>query len=110
MTSRRSTKPSSTRLIKRRGRGPSASSSTSRPIGLSLWERSALVRVHLENTRVELVGTGGVVSFVAVVTLRAGAGVVESRAPVRAGVQKDADGHLRINYPTLAAAQPALFR
>jgi hypothetical protein len=74
-------------------------------------ERSTLLSFRLENTRVDTAGATMVVSYVALVTLRSSAGVVNSsRAAVRAELQRDADGRLRINYATLAAAQPQVFR
>jgi hypothetical protein len=74
-------------------------------------ERSTLLSFRLENARVETAGATIVVSYVALVTLRSSAGVVtSSRAAVRAELQRDADGRLRVNYATLAAAQPQVFR
>lgn len=73
-------------------------------------ERSTLVRFRLENARAEVTGPAAVVSFVAVVAMRAGGAVVDSRRSLRVEVRKDADGRLRVNYATLAAGHPQLFK
>jgi hypothetical protein len=73
-------------------------------------ERSTLVSFRLENVRVEVSGTTTVVSYVVLISLRRGIGVASSRASVRAEIQKDASGRLRVDYATLVAAQPQLFK
>lgn len=73
-------------------------------------ERSVLLSFRLENARVDMSEASAVVSFVALVTLRSGGTLASSRANVRAEVQKDSDGRMRVNYVTLAAGHPQLFR
>jgi len=73
-------------------------------------ERSTLVRFRLENARADVTGPAAVVSFVAVAAVRAGGAVVGSRRSLRLEVQKDPDGRLRVNYATLAAGYPQLFK
>lgn len=74
-------------------------------------ERSTLVTFRLENPRIDTSGGTMVVSYVALVSLRSSAGrVASSRAAVRAELQRDADGRLRVNYTSLAAGHPQVFR
>jgi hypothetical protein len=74
-------------------------------------ERSTLLSFRLETPRVDVSGATTVVSYVALVTLRStGGGVTSSRATVRAEIQRDADGRLRVNYANLVSAHPQLFR
>ncbi len=72
--------------------------------------RSPLLSFRLENARIEGGAQGFVVSVVAVVTVRAPGGAAASRSTVRAEVQRDPDGRLRVNYATLAAGHPQLFK
>jgi hypothetical protein len=73
-------------------------------------ERSPLVSFRLENARVDVLGTTIAVSYVAVVSVLSAGAVTSTRAAVRAEIQKDADGRLRVNYASLAVAQPQIFR
>ncbi len=72
--------------------------------------RSPLLSFRLETGRVEAGAQGFVVSAIAAVTAPAAGELAGSRTAVRVEVQRDPDGRLRVNYATLAASQPQLFR
>lgn len=69
-------------------------------------QRSPLLRVRLEQFGTRLAQGKGSVLFVAVTATRSGT----ARARVQASVEQDPDGRWRVNYTSLAAAQPGLFR
>lgn len=73
-------------------------------------QRSRLVRYALENVQVRVSGDRATVTFVAAVTVRADGGPSSVRVPVETRAEKDGSGHWRIDYATLASAQPQLFR
>ncbi len=72
--------------------------------------RSRLVRFRLEEVRVAVDAGRMVVSAVAIAVLRANGGLQAKRSVLRADLQRDGAGRLRLNYATLAAAQPEVFR
>ncbi len=74
-------------------------------------QRSSLVRYRLEQFGVRFGAQGtGRVSFVAVTTVRSAGASLSRRASVQAEVQQDREGRWRVNYGSLAAAQPEIFR
>lgn len=72
--------------------------------------RSALLRYRLEQFSTRLAQGKGTVSLVAVTVTRAGATSATTRTRVQAGVEQDPDGRWRVNYTSLVAAQPEIFR
>lgn len=74
-------------------------------------QRSPLVRYRLEQFGVRF-GTQGTghVSFVAMTVVRSAGTILSRRASIQAEVQQGPDGRWRVNYTSLAAAQPGLFR
>jgi len=70
-------------------------------------ERSRVIGYGLTDREVRLQGAGGTVAFLAAVTLE-NARPVSGR--VRVAVVRDEAGRWRVDYATLAAAQPAIFR
>lgn len=73
-------------------------------------QRSRLVRYALENVQVRVSGDRAAATFVAAVTMRTDGGLSAARAPAEAQAEKDGRGHWRIDYATLVAGQPQLFR
>lgn len=73
-------------------------------------QQSPLLRYRLEQFSVRF-GLQGMarVSFVAFTVVRNGAAVTQ-RASVQAEAQQDPTGRWRVNYASLAAAQPQVFR
>ena len=74
-------------------------------------QRSSLVRYRLEQFGVRFGAQGaGRVSFVAVTAVRSAGATTSRRVSVQAEVQQDRDGRWRVNYSSLASAQPEIFR
>lgn len=73
-------------------------------------QRSPLVRFTLGELGVRVAGDQAVAAFVAAATVRVNGGTSTIRSPVQARAQKDGAGHWRIDYTSLAAGQPQLFR
>jgi len=70
-------------------------------------ERSRVTGYCITDREVRLQGARGTVTYLAVVNLR-GANAVSGRVTVT--VVRDEAGRWRVDYATLAAAQPAIFR
>jgi len=70
-------------------------------------ERSRVTGYGITDREVRLQGARGTVTYLAVVNLR-GANAVSGRVTVT--VVRDEAGRWRVDYATLAAAQPAIFR
>lgn len=74
-------------------------------------QRSPLVRYRLEQFGVRFGPQGtGRVSFVAMTVVRSVGTILSRRASIQTEVQQDPDGRWRVNYTSLAAAQPEIFR
>ena len=73
-------------------------------------QRSRVTSSRLSDSSVTVRGNRQVVKFAAAVTMRSHSGVTEARALMRIETQKDRDGHVRVNYATLAAQMPQVFR
>lgn len=74
-------------------------------------QRSSLVRYRLEQFGVRFGAQGtGRVSFLAVTAVRSAGATLSRRTSVQADVQQDHEGRWRVNYGSLSAAQPEIFR
>lgn len=72
--------------------------------------RSRMASFSLEDVRIAISGDRGTVSLVAAVALQAAGGIARVRAPMRIEIQRDAGGRWRLDYASLAAGQPQVFR
>lgn len=70
-------------------------------------ERSRVTGYGITDREVRLQGARGTVTYLAVVNLR---GAQAVSGPVTVTVVRDAAGRWRVDYATLAAGQPAIFR
>lgn len=73
-------------------------------------QRSQLVAFTLEDLRVQVGGDRASATFVAVTTIRNGGQVSTVRAPIQAQAERDSSRHWRVDYTTLVAGQPSIFR
>jgi hypothetical protein len=73
-------------------------------------QRSQLVSFTLEGLRVEVSGDRATATFVAVTAVRGGGQESTTRVPVQAQAERDTSRHWRVDYTTLVAGQPAIFR
>ncbi len=72
--------------------------------------RSPLVRFTLGEVGVRVAGDQAVATFVAEATVRVNGTTSTIRSPLQLRAQRDEAGHWRIDYASLAAGQPQLFR
>ena len=73
-------------------------------------QRSRLAGFVLEDLRVQVNADRARATFTAMVSMRTDGGQSTLRSPMQAQAEKDGSGHWRIDYSTLVAGQPQLFR
>ena len=73
-------------------------------------QRSRLAGFTLEDLRVQVNADRARATFTAMVAMRTDGGQSTLRSSMEAQAEKDGSGHWRIDYSTLVAGQPQLFR
>ncbi len=73
-------------------------------------QRSPLLSFRLDDVRVTVRGDRGTIAFVAAISQRTAGGSATTRSPMRVEVQRDRESRWRVNYASLAASQPQVFK
>ncbi len=72
-------------------------------------QRSPLLSFRLDDVRVTIRGDLGTIALIAAIGLRTAGGSATTRSPMTVEVQRDRN-RWRVNYASLAAAQPQVFK